>query len=236
MDEGRCWQRGQPSAAVISGGVGVAGTLGRATTDKAGRVEPMTQEQSQVNADAQAGSASKAAAVGFAVGGVHSKRARSWKDESGRISAEHLAWLKARRRDSACTQAWQRSEGLGDGSAAAEITTPEKIRKLQRTLYRKAKAEPKYRFWSLYGDILRSDVLEHALQRVAANGGAPGVDGQTIESITSSPQRQSQWLASLQRELRTKTYRPLPVRRVWIPKPNGGRRPLGIPTVVSYYT
>src|SRR5262249_26487409 len=134
-------------------------------------------------------------------------------------------------RDSTRTQAEQRSKGQGDGSAPAEITTPEKIRKLQRTLYRKAKAEPKYRFWSLYGDIMRLDLLEHALQRVGANGGAPGVDGQTVESITSDPQRQSQWLDSLQRELKTKTYRPLPVRRVWIPKPNGDQRPLGIPTV-----
>lgn len=191
----------------------------------------MSPEPFQAQTDAQAGLPSEATGVGPAVGGVHSKRAQSWKDESGDITPEHLAWLKARRRDSACTQAWQRSEGQGDGSAQAEITTPEKIRKLQRTLYRKAKAEPKYRFWSLYGDIMRRDLLEHALQRVAANGGAPGIDGQTIESITSDPQWQSRWLDWLQRELRTKTYRPLPVRRVWIPKPNGGQRPLGIPTV-----
>jgi RNA-directed DNA polymerase len=191
----------------------------------------MSQEQSQAQAGAQAGPSGEAADVGSAVGGVHSNRAKSWKDESGNITPEHLAWLKARRRDSACTQAEQRSKGQGDGSARAGIETPEKVRKLQRTLYRKAKAEPKYRFWSLYGDIMRRDILEYALQRVAANGGAPGVDGQTIESITSDPQRQSQWLDLLQRELKTKTYRPLPVRRVWIPKPNGGQRPLGIPTV-----
>jgi len=191
----------------------------------------MNPEQSQVKADAQAGSSSEAANVGPAVGGVHSNRAKSRKDESGRISPDHLGWLKARRRDSACTQAWQRSKGRGDGSAKTEITTPEKIRKLQRALYRKAKAEPKYRFWSLYGEIMRRDLLEYALQRVAANGGAPGVDGQTIESIVSDPQRQSQWLDWLQRELQTKTYRPSPVKRVWIPKPNSGQRPLGIPTV-----
>lgn len=191
----------------------------------------MNPEQSQVKADAQAGTPSKATNVGPAVGGVRSSQAKSWKDAKGQISPEHLEWLKARRRDSACTHAWQRSEGQGDGSAKTEIKTPEKIRKLQRTLYRKAKAEPKYRFWSLYGDIMRRDLLEHALQRVAANWGAPGVDGQTIESVVSDPQRQSQWLDLLQRELQTKTYRPSPVRRVWIPKPNKGQRPLGIPTV-----
>jgi group II intron reverse transcriptase/maturase len=113
----------------------------------------------------------------------------------------------------------------------AEIRTPEKVRKLQRALYRKAKAEPKYRFWSLYGDIMRRDLLEQALQRVARNGGGPGVDGQTVERITQDPERQSSWLDALHQELKTKKYWPSPVRRVWIPKSNGGQRPLGIPTV-----
>ena len=191
----------------------------------------MSQEQSQAQSDAQAGSSGKAAGVGSAVGGGHSKRARSWKDEAGNITPEHLAWLQARRRASARTQACQRSEGQGDGSASAEITTPEKVRKLQRALYRKAKAEPKYRFWSLYGDIMRRDLLEHALQRVARNKGGPGVDGQTVVSITQNPERQRQWLDALQQELKTKQYRPSPVLRVWIPKSSGELRPLGIPTV-----
>jgi group II intron reverse transcriptase/maturase len=78
---------------------------------------------------------------------------------------------------------------------------------------------------------MRRDVLEHALQRVVANGGAPGVDGQTIESITSSAERQQQWLDLLQEGVKAKTYRPSPVRRVYIPKSDGGQRPLGIPTV-----
>src|SRR6266446_10250880 len=126
-------------------------------------------------------------------------------------------------RNATCLDVTQRSKGARDGSQ--EITTPEKVRKLQRALYRKAKAEPKYRFWSLYGDIMRRDLLEHALQKVARNKGGPGVDGETVGSITSNPERQRQWLDALQAELKTKTYRPSPVRRVFIPKGNGGQRP-----------
>ena len=78
---------------------------------------------------------------------------------------------------------------------------------------------------------MRRDLLEHALQRVARNKGGAGVDGQTVESITQDAETQSRWLAALGEALKTKTYRPSPVRRVWIPKSNGGQRPLGIPTV-----
>jgi RNA-directed DNA polymerase len=190
----------------------------------------MSQEQSKAQSDAQAGSSGEAAGVGSAVGGVHNNQDWSWFDLWG-LSPEYRIWQEDRRRDSARSQACQRGEGQGDGSARAEITTPEKVRKLQRALYRKAKAEPKYRFWSLYGDIMRRDLLEHALQRVARNKGGPGMDGQTVKSITQNEEAKRQWLDVLHEELKTKKYRPSPVLRVWIPKSSGGLRPLGIPTV-----
>ena len=195
----------------------------------------MSREFPQAQSSAQASGSGQAAGVGAEVGGVRS----SWEGSGidlACLSAETRAWLKAQSRDSACTHAWPRSEGYGDGSARAGIITPEQVRPLQRTLYRKAKAQPKYRFWSLYGEITRRDVLEHALQRVAVNQGGPGVDGQTIDSITANPQTQRRWLDAVQQELKTKSYRPRPVRRVFIPKRPQGQRPLGIPTVVSYCT
>jgi group II intron reverse transcriptase/maturase len=139
-------------------------------------------------------------------------------------------------RDGTCSNAERRSEGSGDGAAQAGLTTPKantnKLRKLQITLYRKAKAEPQYRFWSLYGEVLRKDVLAAALDAVASNGGAPGVDGERLETITATAQSKQEWLEGLRGELQAKTYRPAPVRRVWIAKGSGGgERPLGIPTV-----
>ena len=128
------------------------------------------------------------------------------------------------------------SEGADDGRAAVEtlfdrITTPPKIQKLQRALYRKAKAEPGYRFYSLYGELLRRDVIETAMSAVAGNAGAAGVDGQDCSAYTRSDEAWTQWRDSLLEELRTKTYRASPVRRVRIPKGDGKTRPLGIPTV-----
>jgi RNA-directed DNA polymerase len=79
--------------------------------------------------------------------------------------------------------------------------------------------------------LLRKDVLETALAAQERNGGAAGVDGQKLASITADPARRQQWLDALQEELKAKTYRPSPVRRVMIPKSSGGERPLGIPTV-----
>ncbi len=114
---------------------------------------------------------------------------------------------------------------MADGN---QIKTPEKLRNLQRTLYRQAKGKPKWKAWSLYGDLCRSDVLEEAMKRVAGNRGSSGVDGYSVDRM------QGEWETfrdNLQKELREKTHRPEPVLRVWIDKPDGGKRPLGIPTV-----
>ena len=109
------------------------------------------------------------------------------------------------------------------------LATPEKIRTLQRRLYRKAKAEPAFRFYVLYDKIYREDILRHAYAVARANAGAPGVDGVSFAQIEASGLEA--WLAGLREELVSKTYRPDPVRRVSIPKPDGGERPLGIPTI-----
>jgi RNA-directed DNA polymerase len=109
------------------------------------------------------------------------------------------------------------------------LATPEKIRSLQRKLYCKAKAEPAFRFYVLYDKICREDILRHAYGLARDNAGAPGVDGMSFAEIEE--QGLEAWLAGLREELVSKTYRPDPVRRVMIPKPDGGERPLGIPTI-----
>jgi RNA-directed DNA polymerase len=109
------------------------------------------------------------------------------------------------------------------------LATPEKVRTLQRKLYVKAKREPDYRFYLLYDKVHREDILAHAYALARANRGAPGVDGVTFKDIESAGRKR--WLARLGEELRKKEYGPDPVRRVFIPKPGGGERPLGIPTI-----
>jgi len=109
------------------------------------------------------------------------------------------------------------------------LATPSKIRELQIKLYRKAKNEPGYRFYMLYDKIYREDILAHAYELARANKGAPGVDGQSFEEIESKGL--AKWLTGIREELRDKTYKPQPVRRVKIPKPGGGERPLGIPSI-----
>ena len=109
------------------------------------------------------------------------------------------------------------------------LVTPDKIRILQRKLYIKAKAEPAFRFYQLYDKIYRKDILLHAYRLARANAGAPGVDGMTFAAIEE--EGLEAWLAGLAEDLVSKTYRPEPVLRVHIPKPDGGERPLGIPTI-----
>jgi RNA-directed DNA polymerase len=109
------------------------------------------------------------------------------------------------------------------------LPPPEKVRKLQEALHAKAKGAPAYRFYALYDKLYRGDVLLHAYHCCAANGGAAGVDGQTFADIEAYGI--GRWLGELTEELRNQTYRPEAVRRVFIPKPDGKQRPLGIPTV-----
>src|SRR2546428_3318831 len=109
------------------------------------------------------------------------------------------------------------------------LETPAKIRMLQRKLYLKAKEEPVYRFYLLHDKIYREDILAYAYKLAKSNQGAPGVDGQSFEQIESGGREE--WLTGLRNELCAKTYKPQPVRRVMIPKPGGGERPLGIPTI-----
>jgi len=106
----------------------------------------------------------------------------------------------------------------------------EQVRQLQRTLYRTAKQSKAVKFYSLYDKVWRIDVLWAAWKQVKENQGAPGVDGETIDGIVSRGE-EGLMLSRLQDQLRAKTYRFQPVRRVDIPKPKGGTRPLGIATV-----
>jgi len=109
------------------------------------------------------------------------------------------------------------------------LATPSSVQKLQKALHDKAKGSPDFRFYALYDKVYREDVLAYAYQCCKANGGAAGADGQTFEAIEEYGV--GRWLDELAEELRSRTYRPQPVRRVYIPKPDGKQRPLGVPTI-----
>jgi RNA-directed DNA polymerase len=167
---------------------------------------------------------------------VQAGNARKANDVDGEVGVPHssvdLHYFKRCGEPRGDTCSMRGGEAKDAGMAGAiRIISSDKVRQLQIALYRKAKAEPKYRFWSLYGDMQRRDVLEAALTAQRQNNGASGVDGETLAAITATPQTRRQWLDRLQAELKTKTCRASSVRRVMIPKSGGGERPLGIPTV-----
>jgi RNA-directed DNA polymerase len=109
------------------------------------------------------------------------------------------------------------------------LSTPKSVQKLQKALHAKAKAEAVYRFYALYDKISREDILVHAYAQCRSNKGAPGVDGQDFADIEAYGVQR--WLGELALALRQETYRPAPIRRVFIPKANGKLRPLGISTL-----
>jgi RNA-directed DNA polymerase len=213
LGEGRREQAGKQSAlAQNSGGVRVdsaSGSKVRVSWEGSGGGKQESQ------GPVQAGCASKAGPVAGEVGVPHST-----------VDLHYFKRCKEGRGD---TYSVRRGEAKDTGMAqATEIITPDQVRELQIALYRKAKAQPKYRFWSLYGELLRLDVLESALDAQIRNDGGAGVDGESLAGVKS---KRRGWLEQLREELRTKSYRPSPVLRVMIPKRSGGQRPLGIPTV-----
>ena len=208
-------------ASYRSGGVGAGSGVGK---DSGLSREISRREAATPQPALQAGQTSKRTGAQGEVGVARSSIDPERREHSGES------------RGGTRTHATQSSEGPGDGWLEEDylfdpITTPPKVRKLQQALYRKAKAEPKYRFWSLYGDLCRTDVIELAMSAIARNGGAAGVDGQTPAVYLHSEEAWSLWRDDLQQELKSKTYAPSAVRRVYIPKADGKLRPLGIPTV-----
>jgi RNA-directed DNA polymerase len=124
---------------------------------------------------------------------------------------------------SGLTQDVVRERGLGN------LATPASVQKLQTALHAKAKTEAGYRFYALYDKIYREDILAHAYAQCRSNKGASGVDGQDFSDVEAYGVER--WLGELAKALKEETYRPDPIRRVFIPKPNGKLRPLGISTV-----
>lgn len=123
------------------------------------------------------------------------------------------------------------TQQVGKDRRLGNLKTPESVQKLRTALHAKAKEEPDYRFYLLYDEVYRRDILEYVYRNCKANKGAAGVDGVCFEDIESYGEER--WIGELAERLKKKDYRPEAVNRVWIPKPNGKLRPLGIPTITD---
>ena len=123
----------------------------------------------------------------------------------------------------------RQTQDVGKDRRLGNLSTPIRVQKLQKALHAKAKAEPDFRFYALYDKIYREDILAHAYAQCRSNKGAAGVDGQDFADVEAYGRKR--WLGELALALREETYRPEPIRRVFIPKANGKLRPLGIPTL-----
>ena len=123
----------------------------------------------------------------------------------------------------------RQTQDVGKDRRLGNLSTPNRVQKLQRALHAKAKAEPDFRFYALYDKIYREDILAHAYAQCRSNKGTPGVDGQDFADVEAYGRER--WLGELALALREETYRPEPIRRVYIPKANGKLRPLGISTL-----
>ncbi len=150
-------------------------------------------------------------------------------------SSEEAPVMGVERRGSSCVRAKEASGERGDGSRDLPTPTePEKetrVQKLQQTLYRQAKKNPKWKAWSLYGELQCLQILEEAMRRVISNRGGAGVDGLSTQDLIEEPDLQDRLIQRIKQELKERAYRPSPIRRVYIPKADGKQRPLGIPTV-----
>jgi len=222
--EGRQKEPRQPSEVPQrSGGVSEDGMLGRGGE----KTREISAHEGEASKDGTTSETGKAGTVAGEVGVLHSS-VDLW------ASTTH----EEPRRNS-CAKANDDGKGRGDGEGEPSQGTPAelpgvwKVRELQRTLYQQARKKPKWRAWSLYGDLCRTEILAEAIRQVRENGGAPGVDGMRSEELTPEGGKEEAYLLRLQELLRKKEYRASPVLRVYIPKADGKKRPLGIPTVTD---
>ena len=118
----------------------------------------------------------------------------------------------------------RQTQDVGKDRRLGNLSTPSRVQRLQRALHAKAKAEPGFRFYALYDKMYREDILAHAYARCRANKGAPGVDRQDFTDVEAYGRER--WLGELALALREESYRPEPIRRVFIPKANGKRPPV----------